>query len=459
MNEDTSVGVQPQDTSTPIKATSIPGRCPSGGKINMNKVNAAHLIFAMQDRQEAAHRGAVAGDQVAAYNRTSRQKQGSSGSLPHGLPVTLPNLPGEESSAKPSNPTPEAPTLGTKRPHNDDNEIIELPPEDEPATAPKKKKKKKNKNKPTEEVPHPEVPDDEARPSSSTAPAGTRAIEPTTVPALSGMPEKETEPPKKKNKKNKRKADFEKFREQEREAKAKEMAKAMHRKHQHEQDFRAVRDYRKNLPDELLNTINGADHSGFLLQKLEKEGNYMSKRNGHRRNLMTVKKLLSWIAKHANEPAKYLKEAQSFIKSTFPMVQGMPSRNKWSPELAVQVLMDCFDECIDCEDSEYGNEQNIGLHDVIHPTAMARVMATETYTVEGIPTTVRVDFAYCPFCSYTASHHRSLNNHVRMHFRAMMVCGWPGCYFVHIQAFRMIEHSAEAHGMARAKPACEKGGD
>ena len=40
-----------------------------------------------------------------------------------------------------------------------------------------------------------------------------------------------------------------------------------------------------------------------------------------------------------------------------------------------------------------------------------------------------------------------------------MVCGWPGCYFVHMQSNRMIEHSAEVHGMARAKLAREKGGD
>ena len=40
-----------------------------------------------------------------------------------------------------------------------------------------------------------------------------------------------------------------------------------------------------------------------------------------------------------------------------------------------------------------------------------------------------------------------------------MVCGWPGCYFVHMQLKKMIEHSAEAHDMAWAKPAREKGGD
>ena len=141
----------------------------------------------------------------------------------------------------------------------------------------------------------------------------------------------------------------------------------------------------------------------------------------------------------------------------FSKVQGMPVADRSSPQPAARVLADCNDEPIDCDHCEHGKEQNIGLHDVIYPAAMARVTTTGTYVVDSIPTTVRIDTAYCPFCKYTASHHRALNNHVRMHLRAMMVCGWPGCYYVHMQAVHMIEHSAEVHGMARAKPARDKG--
>ena len=185
----------------------------------------------------------------------------------------------------------------------------------------------------------------------------------------------------------------------------------------------------------------------------------MSKKSGHKRNLMTVECLLTRIAKYTNEPAKCLKEAQQIIKSNFPVVQGMPSRDKCTPEFAVRVLMDCEGNVIDCDHQVYGKEQNIGLHDVISPAAMARVTAWETYVVDGIPTIIKANNAFCPFCAYTASNHRAINNHVRMHFQAIMVCGWPGCYFVHMQSKKMIEHSAEAHGMARAKPAQEKGGD
>ena len=237
------------------------------------------------------------------------------------------------------------------------------------------------------------------------------------------------------------------------------MAKVVHRKLQWKMDFWSVRNYRKTIPAALLDTINGADHSKFLEEKLEKEGNYMSQKNKHQRNLMTVDRQLSRIAKFADDPEQRLKEAQSFIKSTFPKVQGMTTADLSSPKFVVCVLVDCFDEPIDCDHCEYEKEQNIGLHDVIHPAAMACVTATGTYVVDNIPTTVKVDVAFCPFCNYTASHHCALNNHVWMHLRTILVCGWPGCYFVHMQAIHMIEHSAKVHGMAWAKPAREKGGE
>ena len=130
------------------------------------------------------------------------------------------------------------------------------------------------------------------------------------------------------------------------------MSKIKHRKLQREQDFWAIRNYRKSIPSALLESINGVDHRGYLLGRFQKENNYMSKKCGHKRNLMTVEHLLTRIAKYANEPTKCLKEAQQIIKSNFPMVQGMPSGDKCTPEFAVRVLMDCEGNLIDCDHQE-----------------------------------------------------------------------------------------------------------
>ena len=57
----------------------------------------------------------------------------------------------------------------------------------------------------------------------------------------------------------------------------------------------------------------------------------MNKKSGRERNLMSVERLLSQIAEYANEPEKRLKEAHQMTKTTFPMVQGMPSGNRCTP--------------------------------------------------------------------------------------------------------------------------------
>ena len=448
------------ETSTPIKATPESGKRHSKKKLNISKIEVTHLLFDMQDRQEKARRSVESENQVVIPDRTSDKERGSGGELPHGLPVTLPDRPGKDGMPTiPTDPTLEAPKRDNKRPHDDDDEITEVLDEDKPAEPPKKKKKKKKNKDPKEAVPTRKGEDDGTGPSTSMVEPEDVADEATPVPASTEVPAEGTKAPKKKKKQKKEDAKLEKFRLEQREAKAKEMSKVKHRKLQREQDFWALRNYRKSIPGALLETINGADHSSHLLERFQKENNYMSKKCGHKRNLMTVKRLLTRIAKYADEPTKRLKEAQQVIKSNFPMVQGMPSGDKCTPEFAVHVLKDCDGNLIDCDHQVYGKEQNIGLHDVVSPAAMARVTAWETYIVDGIPTTIKADNAFCLFCAYTASNHRAINNHVRMHLRAIMVCGWPGCYFVHMQSKKMIEHSAEAHGMARAKPVREKGGD
>ena len=198
---------------------------------------------------------------------------------------------------------------------------------------PKKKKKKKNKSKDRskDETPVPEAQDDGARRNSPVAEPEAVAEEPAPVPASSETLEEGNKVPKKK----KKSAELEKFRLEQREAKAKEMARVKHQKLQRDQDFKALRNYWKALPADLLDTINGADHSTFLWGRYAKEGNFMNKKSGKERNLMSVERLLSRIAKYANEPEKRLKEAHQMTKATFPMVQGMPSSNKCTPAVAV----------------------------------------------------------------------------------------------------------------------------
>ena len=253
----------------------------------------------MQDQQEKARgRESEAKSQATTSHWTAGGEHSSGGELPPELPAKLPKLPeGDGTLTKPSDPAPESSSQGKKHPLDADNEVVEPLDHDEAVRPPKKKKKKKNKSKDRskDETPSLETQDDVACADNPVAKPVVAAEEPFLVSATSGAPVEGTKVPKKKKKKS---AELEKFRLEQREAKAKEMARAKHRKLQHDQDFKALWNYRKTLPADLLDTINGADHSGFLLGRLQKEGNYMSKKSSRERNLMSVERLLSRIAKY-----------------------------------------------------------------------------------------------------------------------------------------------------------------
>ena len=444
----------------PIKTTPVADRSHSGKKLDISTIKGAHLLFKMQDLQEKAWgKESEAKGQAATSKRVAWEECGSGGELPPRLPAKLPNLPaGDGTLTKPSNPASEASSQGKKHPLDANDEVAEPLDHDEATRPPKKKEKKKNKSRDRskDETPSLEAQDDGACANNPMAEPEVVAEEPIPVATTSRTPVEGTKVPKKKKKKS---AELERFWLEQREAKAKEMARTKHQRLQREQDFKALQNYWKTLPADLLDTINGADHSAFLLGRLEKEGNYMNKKSGRKRNLMSVERLLFQITKYANEPEKRLKEAHQMTKATFLMVQGMPSCDKCTPALVVRVLMDCEGNIIASDHLEYGKEQNIGLHNVVSLAAMARITTTETYVVDGVPTTIKAKYAYCPFCSYACSNHWAINNHVWMHFRAILMCGWPSCYFVHMQSKKMIEHSAKVHNMARARPSREKGGD
>ena len=256
-------GANPPETSTPIKTTPESEKCHSKKKLNLSKIEATHLIFALRDRQEKARKSVESEGQATVPDRTSGEEHSSGSVLPHGLPATLPDRPGKDRMPTvPTDPTPESLRWEYKRPPDDDDEIREVPDEDRPAEPPKKKKKKKKNKDLKEAVPTRKDKDEGTQPSTSTVEPKDVAGEATSAPAPTEVPAKETTVPKKK--KQKKDADLEKFRSEQREAKAKEMSKIKHRKLQREQDFWGVRNYRKSVPDALLESINGADHQDYL---------------------------------------------------------------------------------------------------------------------------------------------------------------------------------------------------
>ena len=104
------------------------------------------------------------------------------------FPATLPGLAAGGSSAKTPDPPPAVPKQGKKHSHADDDEITEIPVEDEPVEPPKKKKKKKDKGRSKEEVPDPVIPDDGVCPGTSSA-KPEEAVKPKPATGPSGDPD------------------------------------------------------------------------------------------------------------------------------------------------------------------------------------------------------------------------------------------------------------------------------
>ena len=216
------------ETSTPIKTTRESEKHPSKKKLNISKIQATHLLFDMWDWQEKARSSVESESQVEVPDRTSGKGRSSGRELPPGLPATLPDGPGNNRiPTKPVDPTPEAPRWDNKHPHDDVDEITEVPDKDIPARPPNQKKKKKNKDS-GHAVPTRKGENDVAVPSTSMAVPEDVADEATLVMASAEVPAEETKTSKKK--KHKKDADLKKFRLEQREAKAKEMAKVKHRK-------------------------------------------------------------------------------------------------------------------------------------------------------------------------------------------------------------------------------------
>ena len=52
---------------------------------------------------------------------------------------------------------------------------------------------------------------------------------------------------------------------------------------------------------------------------------------------------------------------------------------------------------------------------------------------------------YCPFCMYSAGNNGSINNHIRVHYRLVLECGFANCSVVMYDAEWMVNHTKDKH--------------
>ena len=199
----------------------------------------------------------------------------------------------------------------------------------------------------------------------------------------------------------------------------------------------------------LKSAPNKDDHSAYLAEVKRKSWSYPAKGN-----VLTVRQFVEEL-KGCADPEKRL-QADKVLQD-----RGMPrvpqenikggKREMIKARYIIYVLRNIEGETIDCKHPDYGRDQNIGLYDIVSPASIRKIERSGQTMVWGKSIKGSVDYGYCPLCLYASQNHRTLNNHVRLHFRLTMVCGMLDCWYVTHSAESMWKHAAK-HGLHTAEP-------
>ena len=207
--------------------------------------------------------------------------------------------------------------------------------------------------------------------------------------------------------------------------------------------------YRNDRVLGLRGTPNTDDHSAYLSKVKKESWSYSAKGK-----LSTVRQFIKELEGCPDADKRLLADKTLREKG----IPGIPQENtkggKWELIKAcymMKVLRSIEGETIDTKHPHYSRDQNIGLYDIVSPASMRKVERSGQITVWGKSIKGSVDYGYCPLCPYASQNHRTLNNHVRLHFRLSMACGMPNCWYVTHSADIMWKHAAK-HGLHTAKP-------
>ena len=100
---------------------------------------------------------------------------------------------------------------------------------------------------------------------------------------------------------------------------------------------------------------------------------------------------------------------------------------------------------LDARDKNYGDNQNIGLHDLVSQLSMQCLCTSRKVTVNNRRLSTPIDAGFCPFCDYHASCHKTLNNHIRIHLSLSLFCGIDGCFFATSDCKALVQHAITEH--------------
>ena len=219
---------------------------------------------------------------------------------------------------------------------------------------------------------------------------------------------------------------------------------------QYEKEFESFKAYRKTIK-RLREAPNTNDHTAYIRDYVLKEQAQSYSCAG---NLMMAWAFLKKMRTQCTDAEKIKRADKLLWEKSMPgvpdesMVDG--KREKCLAHYVMQVLQNRAGVIVDSHHADWERDQNIGLHDLISPISMTKIERSGTTRFQGKTLPAKVGHGYCPMCPYASSNHRTLNNHVRLHFCMSMVCRYPDCWEVLHNADLMWRH-AHTHGFSVAE--------
>ena len=125
----------------------------------------------------------------------------------------------------------------------------------------------------------------------------------------------------------------------------------------------------------------------------------------------------------------------------FPQLEDLVMK----PLYFVHCLQRSDGTIIDARDKNYGDDQNIGLHDLISQPSMRHLCTSWKITVNSRRLLTPIDDGFCPFCDYHSSCHKTRNNYVQIHLSLSLFCGFKGCFFTTSDCKALIQHTVTEH--------------
>ena len=196
-----------------------------------------------------------------------------------------------------------------------------------------------------------------------------------------------------------------------------------------------------NIPEEQRGSINLNNHTAYLQEARKDKSLYPDK------NVMSGHRLIALLEKYglkekADKIRAVIKKGLNSYAPSGMLATGDPVIE---PKYFIRVIQKSNGEIMDWQDGEFGDDQNIGLQDLVSQMSMRRVTTTQNVTVNGRTYSVWIDCGFCPFCQYHVECHKTLNNHVWLHLRMPMFCEVPGCFYATFSSKSMVLHAAKAH--------------